>query len=490
MSYVDPPNEGETVDDHLEFLRDPYLRRYAPSDGPRLTVSDRKEDIEYPNWKALQPMREEDPGTAAVHELRRSVLLRLRNPTKHSADDVYDRYRQLPEPRISQIPAVLRHQLLKAMGMVEKKDSASMLRYFALIADVKNSGFSLMRAEWNAAISFASRYVGVSTHTETESALSLWREMEQEAGLKGNEVTFNILFDVASKAGNFALAEMLYREMENRGFQFNRYHHVSLIHFFGLKMDADGVRAAYREMIEAGEVADVVVLNCVISSLLRCGEESAADKVYERMKAGYPESATLPSRTYSTQKAVTQVLTMFGKLGKKYPGLRENFRSMAILTPNIATYRILVNHYAVKNGDIGTVAKYLDEMRFFNIPLHGTIFLALFKAFAHHGGHADSNWSEQRLESIWKALLHALDQRAAGLYIDTWLVTWALRAFDKCTTPEMVFKAYSSLSMRWELGENDANFLIGYLHKILKDKPGHAKLLQSLGNRSYSYLLD
>src|SRR3569833_1765015 len=113
---------------------------------------------------------------------------------------------------------------------------------------------------------------------------------------------------------------------------------------------------------------------------------------------------------------------MFGMLGKKYPGLRENIRSMAILTPNIATFRILVNHYDVKNGDIGTVAKYLDEMRFFNIPLHVTIFLALFKAFAHHGGHADSNWSEQRLESIWKALLHALDQRAAGQYIDTWLV--------------------------------------------------------------------
>ncbi len=488
LAFVDMTDEDGRVDQHLEFVRDPYLRRYAPADGPNLTVSSREEDDDRPLWQDT-PGR---PGSelAVVTDLRDAVAARLRNPDGLSPDDIYDIYRQLPEPRMSHLSAKLRHGLLKSFGMIERKNSQSMLRFFALVADVKASGLSLSRGEWNAAISFASRYVGRSTHTETEAALALWREMEQDAGIMGNAVTFNIMFDVASKAGNFALAEMMYKEMERRGFEFNRYHHVSLIHFFGLKMDADGVRAAYKEMVEAGEMIDALTLNCVIASLLRCGEEDAATRTYERMKATHARAPHLPAKTYASQKAVTKVLMMFARLGKRFHDMRAGFQSAASTAPNLATYRILVNHYAVNVGDIATVARYLDEMRFFQVPLHGAIFLALFQAFHVHGGFPGSNWSEQRLKGIWGALLHAIDGNATGLRIDTWLAMAVLQAFDKCSTADAVYMVYDSLSVRWNLAQKDVDFMTAFLHKLRKNRlGGHVDLLQSLGNRSYDFTL-
>lgn len=370
---------------------------------------------------------------------------------------------------MSHLPAKLRHGLLRVLGAPQKRTPKSMLRYFAVVADVKNSGLPLIQGEWNAAIAYAARYVGWSTDAETESALGLWREMERDAGIKGNEVTFNILFDVASKSGNFALAEMIYQEMEARGFPYNRYHYVSLIHFFGLKHDTDGLRAAYRDMVEAGEMIDTVVLNCVIAGLLRSGEEDAAERVYERMRASSPKADVMPQRTYATNKMITQALMMFAKVGRQHPDMLRQLQFGAPMAPDLQTYRLLINHYGVKLGDLSKVAQYLDEMKFFRIELHGSVFLALFKSFAQHGGsYSGAAWSEQRLSSIWTALLQALDEGAAGLTIETWLAGWILKAFKRCSTEQRVMEVYEALEARWDLDPADRTFMMDFLHKLLE----------------------
>lgn len=463
--------DSDSVDEHFEFHRDPYLRGYAPANGPNLTVSNRRDEVVFPGPDEVSNANAEQQQL--LRGLRKAVLLRLRSPHRSNPEDIYKIYVQLPEPRMPYIPWNLRAQLLRSLGSVEKKDSTSMLRYFSVVADVKNSGLSLTRAQWNAAMSFASRYVGVSTDVEAESALSLWREMEQDAGIKADDVTFNILFDVASKAGKFTLAEMIYKEMESRGFTFNRFHHVSLIHFFGLKMDGGGVRAAYREMVEAGEIIDTVVLNCVMAGFLRSGEEDAAERVYERMRVSHPHASDMPERNYVANKVVTRVLMMFARLGRDYPSMRPAFQAVASITPDLQTYRILINHYAIKVGDLHRVVQYLDEMKWFRIPLHGAIFLALFKGFQAHGGFAGSDWSEQRLRSVWAAFLQAFDDGATGLYIQTWLASWALRAFAKCTSSEGVLKAYDDLSSRWDLDQADSEFMMNFLHGLLKRSALH-----------------
>jgi pentatricopeptide repeat protein len=446
LSLVDQ-TQDTTVEEHLQLSRDPYMRGYAPADGPDLTVSDRPDDKDFPSF------HETREGGEHEHEilvkLWRALQRRLRNPYKTDIEYIYGLYQSLPEPRMPYLHAKIRHALMKCLGR-EDKNSKSMLRYFAVVADIQSSGLRLTRPEWNSALSFAARYVGHSTESEAAAAMNLWKEMEHDAGISANDVTFNILFDVTSKAGNFVLSELLYKEMEKRGFKYNRYHHVSLIHFFGLKMDSDGIRAAYKEMVEDGEMIDTTVLNCVIAGLLRCGEEYAAERVYDRMKAAHERAPAMPYRNYMNDSAITKVLMMFAKISKRNPTLRRQFQTASPIVPNIQTYRILLNHYAVKMSALDKVAHYLDDMKWFLIPLHGAVFLALFKGFSLHGGPEGQVWGPQRLESVWKAFAQALAENTHGLYVDVWMAKWILRAFRRCVTQERVREVWQELKPRCE----------------------------------------
>ncbi|KAH6620816.1 hypothetical protein B0J18DRAFT_430767 [Chaetomium sp. MPI-SDFR-AT-0129] len=522
LDLIEPYDDEEIgpVDEYLQYIRDPYMRGYAQPDTQHFTFVRSTEDHDYPNLDQVISPREEDQK--ALWELRFAVLTRLRSPHKIALDRLYDIYRRVPEPRMLYIHARLRHQFLRALGQPtsQHRDPASMLRYFEVIADVKNTGIPLTTAEWNCTIAFASRYVGAVRETEVEASLKLWREMEVDAGIQANNVTFNILFDVACKAGNFVLAEMIYREMESRGHYYNRYHYTSLIHFFGLKHETSGVRAAFREMVLAGEMIDTVVLNAVIGGLLRSGEEGPAEKLYARMKEvtlgevgaeSSPESSaetndgnddygnnndgnsdidntensttnsntttttsnigtpsSIPIRTPTSDRAVTQALLMFAKIARRHPSSHATLQRLTPLTPDIQTYRILVNHYGVKRGNLARAASYIDEMKFFHIPLHHAIFLALFKGFATHGGVPRSAWSEKRLLGIWNALLDALDGgHAEGVEIRMWLAVWALRAFAKCSGRERVLAVYDALKARWVLGEREEMWMVEFLGGIV-----------------------
>ncbi|ROT35217.1 pentatricopeptide repeat-containing protein [Sodiomyces alkalinus F11] len=469
LAIIDHERAG-TVDDHLQFVRDPYLRRYAQPDGPNLTISDRKEDIHYPSRD--EALRGDPQVAETVKKLRKMLNMRLKHPGLIGLRAIYAMYCTLPTPRMLHLPATLRHRLLKVLGTPKRRNSKSMLRFFAVIGEVQHCGLTLRRREWNAALALASQYVSHTTDTEAEATLRLWNEMERNGGEKGNGVTFNILFDAASKSGNFALAEKIYGEMVSRGIQFNRYHHVSLIHFFGLKKDEDGIRAAYKEMVDAGEMIDTVVLNCLIASFLRAGDEAAALRVYDYMKSNNPRAAALPATDYRMSRVAVQVLMMFGKVGRNHPSMRPTLQEAVVNTPDLQTYRILLNHYGVTAGNLNRVVQFLDEMKWFDVPVHGAIFLILFKAFTQHGGRPYLGWTEDRLRSVFSSLLHILDnENGQHLYIDTWLAGWALRAFLRCSNKDAVLDAYDELKSRWELPEDRVEYMEAFLHRLLSNEP-------------------
>lgn len=65
---------------------------------------------------------------------------------------------------------------------------------------------------------------------------------------------------------------------------YNWYYYVSLIYYFSFKYEIGGMRVVYWEMVEWGEIVDMVVLNVMMLGLLRVGEEMVVDRIYERMK--------------------------------------------------------------------------------------------------------------------------------------------------------------------------------------------------------------
>lgn len=522
LNLVDQVQSG-TVDDYLDFQRDPYMRGYAAADGPELTVSDRDDDKDFPDFSQVRGAG--DPIQQKVGKLWHAIRGRLINPYKTDINHVYRLYEELPEPRISYLHAKIRHNFMMVLGR-EEKSRTSMLRYFAVVADIQRAGLRLTRAEWNSCVAFASRWVGHVSERETSAALKMWKEMQTDAGIQANAVTFNILFDVASKAGNFVLAELLYKEMEKRNIKWNRYHHVSLIHFFGLKGDSDGIRAAYKEMVEAGELIDTVVLNCVISGFLRCGEEYAAERVYDRMKTAYERAPKMSYRNYMDEKILTKVMMMFAKVSKEAAklafedraksgiasaaedasqahadgnstqisnsgssavdldtdaerlgdggALRKHFQKQSPITPDIHTYRILLNHYGVRLAALDKVALFLDDMKWFQVPLHGTVFLALFKGFALHGG-PGQQWSRERLLSVYEAFRIAVAENANGMYIDAWMARWILRAFHRCDTEEKVLDVWTDLKPRCEkdFDQRDIVHFEDFLVELLNPKKTH-----------------
>ncbi|KAI1741001.1 hypothetical protein F4680DRAFT_416882 [Xylaria scruposa] len=466
LSIVDYYDDAP-IDEYIKFYRDPYLRNYATADGPNITISDRQEDIELQTIDGDQKFVDAEFEPAL--NLWSALVARRRRPAHVSLDIIWDLYQALPEPRPTHISTRARYLLMSALASGERKDQKSMLRYFAVVADIKNSGFALTSFQWNWAISFATKYVATTTEVELEAALQLWRSMEKEAKVRGTEVTFNILFDCASKAGKFTMAEMLYQEMSRRRYTFNRYHHVSLIHFFGLKQDSSGVRAAYKEMAEAGEMIDTVVCNCLIASFIRCGEDQSAEHVYDKMKASNQDLHVLPHRDYTMAKAITKVLQMFTRVGYKYPSMRSGFQKSVLLSPDLHTYRILINHYGIRLGNLSKVAQFLDEMKACMVPLNGVIFLALFKSFAAHG-RPGSDWSAQRLDSVWDAFLDAMDAGAEGLHISTWMAMAVLEAHAHYATRDEILDVYEALRSRWELDETNTQYMLHFLQTLLEKR--------------------
>lgn len=451
---------GESFTDGLPLMEPPNLYRHP--DGPHLTVTD-KEEEDWPPPHCAWPC---SPDAEAKIEL---LDLALKDFTR-DPEEVYKLYRDIPAPRAPYLESKTRHRLLRHLAVVERKDEHSMLRYFSVIDDMKGAAIPLTTSEWTSAISFAARYVHRSTEAEVEAALQMWREMEHIVGVKGNDATFNVLFDVACKAGKFTLAEMIYKEMEERGFRYNRFHYVSQIHYYGLKGNGDGVRAAYKALIDAGEIVDTVVLNSVISALIHAHEANAAANVYERMKQAHlvNRKSRIPPKDFKSRREINLSLLKLAKTARRDPTKLEEYRQKSIIAPDTQTYRILVNYFAVRAGELDKVAKYLDEMKWFEIPLHGALFLALLKGFALHGGIRYTEWTDDRLESVWKSFLRAIDDGVADLYISKWIALWALKAFLKCSGKSRTIDIWEEIRQRWKPSEVDMDFILKTLRPLIE----------------------
>ncbi len=449
-----------SLTDQLPVLGLPSLQQ-SGSD-PDLVVSDKVEDNDWPPPRYVWPAQGE--ARKAVEKMEKA----LKDPDI-DPEDSFQLYRALPAPRVPYLSASARHQLLHNLGVLERKDEEAMLRYLSVVDDMKATGIPLTTSEWNCATSFAGRYVGRTTEVEVESGLRLWKEMEHVAGVRANSATFNILFDMATKAGKFKLGEMIYEEMANRGHPFNRFHHVSLIHYYGLRADGDGVRKAYKDLVEGGEIVDTVVLNCMVSSLIRAYEPQAAEQVYERMKRLHMSrtGAQLPPRDYKKRREITKALMKMAEHARRDPAKLERFQNKSIIAPDSQTYRIMIQYLAVQAGELHKAVALLDEMRWFDVPLNGSIFLALFKGFAIYGGIRYTHWTQDRLEGVWRAYVTAVDNKLEDLYIGKWMIIWVLRAFAKCSDKTRTMEVWEVIKERWKPQADELDIVTNVLRSLV-----------------------
>ncbi|RKF61725.1 putative pentatricopeptide repeat protein [Erysiphe neolycopersici] len=469
---IQPPPEThskekllELVDQYNEDLSSDYSTKleygmsHEHSDGSNHVVTD-ESTCEWSSTPTADP---------SVTESLKRLKIALEKDSEN-LDLVFDIYRSLPNPRAKYLDEETRHKLLHVLSLVEFKSEDSMLRYLSVVHDFKLLGISLSLSEWNTAISFVARHARTTTTLEVEASLRMWKEMENSAGMKGDGVTFHILFDVACRAGKFALAEMIYTEMAVRGLEFTRYHYVAKIMFYGMKQDGDGVRAMYREFVKAGEIVDTVVLNAVISALIKAREPDSAENLYRRMKSAHLARANpqLAPLDFLARRSVNRALLRATRLTKNDQLKREKLQQRSIIAPDNITYLLLIEHFSVEAGNLDKTVVFLEEMKWFALPVRGVIFVKLFRGFFLHGGMRYTSWTGVRLELVYQSFLKALESDETEIYVSWWIVLWLLKAFQKCTDASRALSVWEEMKTRWEPQLSDMEHLASEIDRIIK----------------------
>ena len=470
-----PSLDAQSLPSSQELSRDDYKRmvdyydgpNYEPGDNvsvqdgselPDVAPEETKEDLPEPDFIPFQK-------TAWTEKSRVRDLLNNLDDTESSLEELFDFYKLLPFPGVIYLQRHYRNKLLHRLSVVEEKSKKAMLRYMSVVDDMKAAGIPLSLCQWSSAVHLVGRCHSIITAVEVESALHVWKEMEEEAGVRSSHVTFNILFDVAVKSGKFVLAKMILAEMKTRRLPVNRFAHVGMIFYHGLRRDGDGVRKAYRELVEAGEIVDTVVLNCVMASLIRAGELPAAEQVFQRMKIlhGKRTGSKPPSISFGRFRELRRILDEAAVRYKKDPEKRKEFQREQSLSPDNRTFVIFLEHHVSETGNIQRVADLLDEMQVLGLPLHERLFRQLFKGFSIHGGVRYTSWTPIRLESVWSSYLEVLENDAEGAFVGERIAIWVVRAFVRCRGKKRSVEVWDELRSRWKASEQE----ISMIHSIL-----------------------
>ncbi|CAF9932019.1 MAG: hypothetical protein HETSPECPRED_008252 [Heterodermia speciosa] len=387
---------------------------------------------------------------------------------------VFDAYSALPFPGVAFLEPKPRRLLLRRLSQVEVKCRKSMLRYLSVIDDMKGANIEIIEAEWNSAISFAGRCYQQVTAVEVEAALRIWKEMEEEAGVQSGHVTFSILFDIATKAGKYVLAEMILKEMASRNIRLNRFAHVGLIYYYGVRQDGQGVRKAYRDLVEAGHVVDCVVMDCVVAAFLRARELPAAELVYERRKklVTRREDIKVPVMTWQKTRELGNVLDRATLAWTEDRPMLQRIQAEQYLGPHPRMYTSFIEYHVSVSGELRQLTNMLDEMQSFGIPMDGRMFVKIFKGFAFNGGVKYTSWTRARLEHVWTALKTMLDSDVKNISLQKWMVIWIIRAFAKCSGEERSKQLWAEVRSRWKSDPNEMSSVHHILTDTLNPVPG------------------
>lgn len=431
----------ELVNTYPSFPGKKIPAKYAEAAGqhprlaPRLVMS--AEEEEEPTPRPRQVVQPEDAFTKnQVHRIKQIVRGEL---GRVPLDRLWDAYESISAPRPQYFSDVTLRHMFRHLTWVEFKGvDGAMERYMRLLEECISEDIPLNESIWNSAIAFCARWLRQVTSEEVRAAVETWKRMEA-SGHEATNVTFNILFDAAIRAGRYGLADTIYSELLARNMVLNRFLRTSVIYYAGLRKNGDGVRKAFRDLVNAGEIVDTAVMNCVMVSLVRSGEGAAAENVFERMRSLHEQKfGTASPRSWQAGRKLGRILDRQAhELRQERDQLQSSFFGTAFSTvdrkeaiqeatpiaPNARSYRILITYHTTVTGDIERVRTLLKEMRQAGLHVHGSVYYNYFLGFFKHGGYPRTAWSRGALEDVWAEFTAALGSSANSAATSTTTTT-------------------------------------------------------------------
>ncbi|PWW78989.1 hypothetical protein C7212DRAFT_350221 [Tuber magnatum] len=432
----DGPISWKETRDELRSIVDPYWRRrleFPPPVPPYLRKARKAQGRILPARYLDNPQEQ---------KCLEEFLEYLVDPaTPHTT--LYDLYSKLPPPR----PILLNQEeldmLVARFMSVPERNMEATTRYLAILDQMKACDLPISRNEWNAAISFVSRSFSNVTATETQSAIALWGESEgYKGGARANTTTFNVLLDVASRSPTPLLTDMILKEMQDRDLKPDRFTYTTLITYHGICGDGEKVREAYRELVDSGEVVDTVVLNAVMTAMIRAKEHGSAEYIYERMRQTLFDTGTAetpPSQgDFLGQRRWAKNLKQVAMNRRVVEDYMKTFN--VSLAPDIITFNMLIL-LQCQVGNHKRAMEFVEEMEECKVDYDETISVALLKGFFWHGGTSYSDWSVPRLEELLRLIFDRDKGHKLGPNLSMWILKTVARVYNSRTRVFMIWEA-------------------------------------------------
>ncbi|KAJ6031241.1 hypothetical protein N7540_001973 [Penicillium herquei] len=361
---------------------------------------------------------------------------------------LFNLYRDIPEPGVAYLSKFNRDKLISIFASSPNRRWVDSRRYLALVEDMIKANFPMSLQMWTSAIYMSGRsHHGRLSRRRMVRAIGIWQKMEHQAGIRADDVVFDILFDIAIKANHYTVADRLEEEMQRRGVKFSRSGLVSKIFACGMRHDVKGIRANFEKFINEGQLVDTVVLNCLMAAFLRARDMETAEQLYARMiKAQIQQNNSRwsssgdslrqetkarlsPEFTHYRSKArkLGRLLKMSSRLQKSLPDCHRALQESLPMTPDSRTFYIWLQHCAV-TGDFDMFMNVLEDMeQTFEIPPRHIIYMLLFQGFGLHGRqrkrrwdsekkrwkYENQQWTSKKLRLTWVSFLSAVrDSRA------------------------------------------------------------------------------
>lgn len=526
VNTYDSPSDLWEQPSHVQLQRAPTLpppREHIPL-APRLVITPEQEDRP-PHAKRVILPPEDSDHREQLKDFNNHLGLAPGSRIRRT----WNKYQNLRSPRPRYLRDNAIRRLFRHLAWVEFPDFESSQRYFSFLDECLAEGVPVEPGEWNTAIAFAARWLRRTTSEEMKTAIETWMRMEK-AGVQATNVTFNILFDAAARAGRFALADTIFNEIKVREMPLDRHFRRSMIFYAGLRRDGDAVRQAFRDLVNGGEIVDTSVMNCVILSLVRAGEAASAENVFAKMKQLHQTKfGAVGPRDWRERRASIKELNRTAQqlrrdkeqhessfFGGSFSadGQKEEAQRAAPIHPDAHTCRILIKHHAYYSGNLDRCRDLLAETKQGGWRVHGSVYMYLFRGFWVHGGHAYTAWNRRSLEEYWEEFLQASSfaeveralaaTKAKESQRDDWgpeqtlddlsekdegeelhpqlsnedtppyftpkLAERALYAFYKCAGRKKMLQVWAQIQERWEeMSPDDRMYVEEHLERLVRD---------------------
>lgn len=383
--------------------------------------------------EAMAPLpkvnRENDGSRDAVESVPVARLVEALPSSKRSSEQyLFSLYRQIPAPGVLYLSKASRAILLRRLATPPNRRLVDARRFLAVVNDMIAAELPMSRSLWSSAIHMAGRSNnGRLSKRRLVKAVGLWQHMEHVAGIRADAVTFNILFEIATKANQFIVADRLEEEMKSRRMNFSRMGRVSKIYACGMRKDVPGIRENFNKFVAAGELVDTVVLNCLMAAFLRAGDNETAEQLYAQMlqtqvkenrrstrskKESTKDHPSLsPELTFYRAKSrrLGMVLSRSKGLRSSLPAFHRELQESLSLVPDTRTFYVWLQHCVRVTGDLNMFMNVLQDMeKVYDIPPRYLIYLLLFEGFAIHGARKKKLWSAEKLRLTWVSFLQAV----------------------------------------------------------------------------------